>query len=70
MPVQPGQVDRSCDPRGGPLVRIVTVWDASVDVVDAQDGKGPRRILRQYIHDSPFTKADKPRRTGYALEQP
>jgi len=68
--IEPGQVCRSCDPRGGPLVRIVDVFDNAVQVVDAQDGKRPRRILRRYLHDSPTTKTGQPRRTGYALETP
>jgi hypothetical protein len=68
--IEPGQVYRSCDPRGGPLVRVVTVNPNSVNVVDAQDGKRPRRILLAYLHDSPTTKTGQPRRTGYALEQP
>lgn len=68
MTIEPGQVYRSCDSRGGPLVRVVEVHANSVQVVDAQDGKRPRRILLTYIHDSPITKTGKPRRTGYALE--
>ena len=66
--IESGQVYRSCDPRGGPLVRIVAVYANSVDVVDAQDGKRPRRILAKFLHDSPTTRDGKPRRTGYALE--
>lgn len=68
MTVQPGQIYRSCDPRGGPIVRIVEVHANGAQVVDAQDGKRPRRILLNALHDSPTTKTGRPRRTGYALE--
>lgn len=68
MPIQPGQVYRSCDPRGGPLIRVVAINPNSVTVVDAQTGKRPRRILPAYLHDNATTKTGKPRRTGYALE--
>ena len=68
MTIEPGQVYKSCDPRGGPTVRVVTVNPNSVDVVNAQDGKRHRRILLTYIHASSITKTGKPRRTGYALE--
>ena len=68
MTIEPGQVYRSCDPRGGPRVRIVAVNPNSVDVVDARDGKRHRRILLTYIHATQTTKTGKPRRTGYALE--
>ena len=70
MTIKPGQIYRSCDPRGGPRIRVVRYqpgW-ARADVVDAYDGKRPRRVLVTTIHDSPTTRDGKPRRTGYALE--
>lgn len=70
MPIQPGQTYRSCDPRGGFSIRVTNTDDDvnAVQVVDALTGKRPRRILRRSLHDSPFTRDGKPRRTGYALE--
>lgn len=68
MPIKPGLVYRSCDPRGGPSIRIVTVNPNSAEVVDTQTGKRPRRILDKFLHDSPLTKTGQPRRTGYVLE--
>jgi hypothetical protein len=67
--IEKNQIYRSCDPRGGPTVRIVAVHTNSVDVVDAQTGKRPRRILAKFLHATPTAKTGKPRRTGYALEQ-
>lgn len=72
MPIQPGQIYRSCDPRGGFSIRIAAYTPDSnrVDVVDALTGKYPRSILATALHASPTTRDGKPRRTGYALEQP
>ncbi|MDX3247169.1 hypothetical protein [Streptomyces sp. ME18-1-4] len=70
--IQPGQTYRSLDPRGGPRIRIQTYrpGDARAHVVNAHDGKRFRQILVTALHDSPTTQDGKPRRTGYALEQP
>lgn len=70
--IQPGQIYRNCDPRGGPRIRITRYepgWNRA-DVVDATTGKQPRRILVTHLHQSATTKNGQPRRTGYALEQP
>jgi hypothetical protein len=72
--IEPGQVCRSCDPRGGPPIRIrIESWrpgDARAHVVDAATGKRFRQILVKFLHDSPITKTGQPRRTGYTLETP
>lgn len=68
MPVV-GQVYRSCDPRGGPTVRIIQIHPNSATVVDAVTGKRPRDILLDTLHGSATTRTGQPRRTGYALEQ-
>lgn len=70
MPIKPGLVYRSCDPRGGPSIRVSPGYlgENRVAVVDAVTGKRPRSILASSLHDSPFTAAGQPRRTGYALE--
>lgn len=70
--IKPGQIYRSCDPRGGPRIRITQYelgWNRA-DVVDATTGKNPRRIVTRNLHATATTKTGKPRRTGYALEQP
>lgn len=69
--IQPGQVYKSCDPRGGPTIRIVCYepgWNRA-DVVDAITGKNPRRIIVRDLHESATTHAGAPRRTGYALKK-
>jgi len=65
------QIYRSCDPRGGPSIRITSYrpGEARAQVVNAADGKRFRQILVAQLHDSPLTKTGKPRRTGYALEE-
>lgn len=68
--IEPGQVYRSCDPRGGASIRISS-WrpgDARAYVIDAVTSKRYRQILVSQLHDSPTTKTGRPRRTGYALE--
>lgn len=72
MTIQPGQTYRSCDPRGGPRIRITSYrpGDARARVVDAYDGKRFRQILVSALHDSDTTKTGVKRRTGYALEAP
>jgi hypothetical protein len=70
--IQPGQTYRSCDPRGGPRIRIVRYepgWNRA-DVVDATTGKQPRRIVVRDLHPTATTRTGQPRRTGYVLEQP
>lgn len=69
MPIEAGQTYRSCDPRGGPSIRIVEIHPNSATVVDAVTGKRPRSILLAALHDTATTKTGQPRRTGYALEQ-
>ncbi|MFF4403783.1 hypothetical protein [Streptomyces sp. NPDC001404] len=70
--IRPGQVYRSCDPRGGPRVRIerYTPGHDAAWVVDADTGKRGRRLLVTQLHPSPRTRHGKPRRSGYALEEP
>ncbi len=70
--IEPGQIYRSCDPRGGPRIRITAYlpgWNRA-DVVDATTGKYPRRIIVRNLHATATTQSGQPRRTGYALEQP
>lgn len=72
MPIQPGQTYRSLDLRGGSRIRITAYepgWNRA-DVVDATTGKYPRRIVVRNLHATATTRDGKPRRTGYALEQP
>lgn len=67
--IQPGQVYCSCDPRGGPRIRVVEYalgWVGAV-VVDADTGKRRRRVLVTALHTSSTTKTGQRRRTGYAL---
>ena len=68
--IQPGQVFRSCDPRGGPHIRIETYRPGSnrAHIVDAATGKRFRQILVTALHDSDTTRAGTQRRTGYVLE--
>lgn len=70
--IQPGQVYRSCDPRGGPRIRIEKYSPGAnrAHVVDAHDGKRFRQILVTALHHSDTTKTGAKRRTGYALEAP
>lgn len=72
MSIKPGLVYRSCDPRDNPPIRIRVcpgyLGENRVSVVDAVTGKRPRSIVASSLHDSPFTAAGQPRRTGYALE--
>ncbi|MFF4489464.1 hypothetical protein ACFY0F_23695 [Streptomyces sp. NPDC001544] len=72
MPIEPGQTYRSCDPRGGPRIRIKSLapGGSRAHVVDAVTGKRPRWVLAAALHESPTTRDGQPRRTGYALEQP
>ena len=65
MTIKPGQIYRSCDPRGG--LRYEPGW-ARAEVVNAYDGKRPRPVLAAALHDTPTTRDGKLRRTGYALE--
>lgn len=68
--IAPGQVYRSCDPHGGPRIRVTayTPGDARAHVVDADTGKRPRQMLVTQLHESALTRAGRPRRTGYVLE--
>ncbi|MGW7087576.1 hypothetical protein ACWGH2_29325 [Streptomyces sp. NPDC054871] len=70
MTIRPGQIYRSCDPRGGPHIRIEQYTPGSnrAHVVDADTGKRYRQILVTALHDSPNTRDGQPRRTGYVLE--
>ncbi|MFV2172298.1 hypothetical protein ACFHW2_12060 [Actinomadura sp. LOL_016] len=67
--VRAGQVYESCDPRGGPTIRITAYTPGAnrADVVDAADGKRPRAVLVRSLHASRTTKHGEPRRTGYRL---
>lgn len=69
--IEPGQIYRSCDPRGGPRIRITHYLpDCNrADVVDATTGKRPRGIIVRHLHATATTKTGQPRRTGYALEE-
>ncbi|WP_329215159.1 hypothetical protein OG352_06175 [Streptomyces sp. NBC_01485] len=70
--IQPGQIYQSCDPRGGPRIRVerYTPGHNRAWVVDADTGKRGRWILVSALHDSPTTGDGQPRRTAYALETP
>lgn len=67
--IEVGQIYRSCDPRGGPNIRIVawTDGDTHAQVVDSTTGSNPRKILASTLHSSFDTKRRQPRRRGYAL---
>lgn len=70
--IEPGQIYRSCDPRGdrGPLrLRVMTVGPNRASVFYLNTGRHGEILLTQ-LHDSPLTKTGQPRRTGYALEKP
>lgn len=66
--VEPGQTYRSCDPRGGARIRVISVYGNRAEVVDAHTGKQPRSILLNALHASGRTANGTPRRTGYRLE--
>ncbi|MFE7547040.1 hypothetical protein [Streptomyces gardneri] len=68
--IQPGQIYRSADPRGGPRIRIerFTAGHNHAWVVNAYDGARGRWVLVRNLHDSPDTKTGARRRTGYVLE--
>ncbi|MFI8872430.1 hypothetical protein [Streptomyces sp. NPDC055243] len=68
--IQPGQIYRSCDPRGGPRIRIssFTPGHSRAHVIDADTGKRYRQILVTALHANPNTRDGQPRRTGYVLE--
>jgi hypothetical protein len=70
--IEPGQTYRYCDPRENIRIRIESYrpGDARAHVVDAVTGKRPRQILVTALHESATTRDGKPRRAGYALEQP
>ncbi|RCH70501.1 hypothetical protein DT019_03150 [Streptomyces sp. SDr-06] len=70
MPIELGQIYRSCDPRGGSPIRIdaYTSGHDHAYVVDAITGKRPRWILVAQLHATATTCNGKPRRTGYALD--
>jgi hypothetical protein len=71
MPIRPGQIYESCDPRGGPRIRITSYrpGDARAQVVDAIDGKRFRQILAAALHETGETSTRQIRRTGYRLAQ-
>ncbi|MFE3762301.1 hypothetical protein ACFXPI_11110 [Streptomyces sp. NPDC059104] len=70
MTIEPKQIYRSADPRGGPRIRITAYQpgEARAHVVDADTGKRFRQILAHTLHTTPTTKAGQPRRSGYVLE--
>lgn len=67
--IQDGQTYQSCNPRGGPRIRIKKYrpGDSHAHIVDAHSGKRFRQILVSELHESPMTKYGRPRRTGYVL---
>lgn len=65
----PGTVWVDCDPRSTVRVRVVTVDSRYANVVDADTGQRPRRILLTSFHDSPTTRTGQPRRRGYAPQE-
>ncbi|RPE27332.1 hypothetical protein [Kitasatospora cineracea] len=67
--IAPGQTYTSCDPRGGPTIRIEKYQrgDRYAHVVDATTGKYPRVILVSSLHATGTAAWGKPRRTGYRL---
>ncbi|MGI5201678.1 hypothetical protein ACQEU6_08860 [Spirillospora sp. CA-108201] len=67
--VEVGQVYESCDPRGGPAIRVVEYTPGSnrAEVVDAVTGNLPRSILVTALHATRNTQAGRARRTGYRL---
>ncbi|RSS59826.1 hypothetical protein [Streptomyces sp. WAC01280] len=70
--IQPGQIYRSADPRGGPRIRVerYTHGHDHAWVVNAHDGKRARWVLTRSLHATATAKTGTPRRTGYVLEQP
>jgi hypothetical protein len=70
MPViSKDQVYSSCNPRGGPQIRITGYrpGETHANIVDAHSGKRFRRISVKQLHDSKVTRRGTLRRTGYAL---
>ncbi|MEE6264932.1 hypothetical protein ACJ6WD_09605 [Streptomyces sp. VTCC 41912] len=65
------QIYSSCDPRGGPRIRITDYLpgDTHAGVVDAHNSKRPRKIRVSDLHATDTTKTGAKRRTGYALEE-
>lgn len=72
--IEPGQIYRACSPniRGPRQVRVVAhnPDTRTVTVVNYATFSGEQDFPASYFHDSATTKTGKPRRTGYALEQP
>lgn len=71
MPIEPGQVYRSCKPgEGGWRIRIVKVGATMARAVEAANGRPLlNQVMLHSLHDSPITKTGRRRRTGYVLEQ-
>ena len=69
--IRKNQIYRCCDPRGGPRVRITAYapGDTHAFVVDAYDGKRPRKIRVRDLHSTGTAKTGAKRRAGYALER-
>lgn len=67
-PVHVDEVWRNCDPRDEIVVRVTSVSDTRVEVVDAATGKRPRSLLRKSFHDSANTTTGAVRRTGYVKD--
>ncbi|MEW2578391.1 hypothetical protein [Streptomyces syringium] len=65
--IEPGQVYRSCDPRGGPMIRVTayTPGNSRAEVVDARDGSPLEPVPVKQLHDSPITATGRRRRAGY-----
>ncbi|MGW0670603.1 hypothetical protein [Streptomyces sp. NPDC002746] len=58
--IEPGQVYRSCAPRGGPRIKGNAVYGNRADIADAPDGKRPRSNV--------LTAFARPRRTSDVLD--
>ncbi|MFI0233123.1 hypothetical protein [Streptomyces sp. NPDC017086] len=69
--IEPGQTYRCCKPGYEDFrIRITSVGAEMVRAVSIDGGWALLNPLPlSQLHDSPLTRAGKPRRTGYALEQ-
>lgn len=69
MTIQPGQIYMACD-NSGYRYRIdaYTPGDEHAHVTNLTTGQH-KQVKASNLHESATTRADGPRRTGYALEQ-
>ncbi|WP_406200126.1 hypothetical protein OH807_18630 [Kitasatospora sp. NBC_01560] len=73
MTILPGQTYVACHPLDeGRRIRIEShiPGHATAHIVDADTGKRPRWIRTSVLHPTSTTRTGRPRRTGYALENP